>query len=89
MPVFDKEGERTLYTQDKGLVRVYVGVDLGLGSDDGHLADSDGNGRVVVKTGEAGSQNFGEYLSRLNQGKKGYFNNLRKLRDQINAELNE
>ena len=70
MPIFDKEGERTLYTKDKGLVGVYVIGVLLLGSGSVRLAFSGGDGRVVVKTGEAGSQNFGEYLSRLKQEKE-------------------
>ena len=70
MPIFDKEGERTLYTKDKGLVGVYVLDDLGLVSYDVHLASSVGSGRVVVKTGEAGSKIFDGYLSRLKQEKE-------------------
>ena len=51
------EGERYFYTGDSGLSRLSLDDELGLGSLDYHLADSDGDGRVVlVKTGEAGSQ---------------------------------
>jgi|SRR3989344_5628521 len=53
------EGNRTLYTRDSGLSRLYLDRFLGLGSYFGDLADSYGNGRVVlVSTAEGGAQEF-------------------------------
>ena len=56
MPIFDKKGNRTLYTRDSGLSRLYLDGLLALGSSDGDLANSDDDGRVVVVGGEATSQ---------------------------------
>ena len=61
LPIFDTNGNRTLYTRDSGLSRLYLNYDLDLGSDDSGLGDSDDDGRVVVVSGEATSQkNKGE-----------------------------
>ena len=43
-----KEGDRTLYTRDSGLLRLYLGGYLGLNSDCDGLASSGGDGQVVV-----------------------------------------
>ena len=48
-----REGNRTLYTRDSGLSRLDLARDLDLASAWGSLHDSDGNGRVVVVSGEA------------------------------------
>ena len=48
-----KKGDRTLYTRDSGLSRLYLDRDSDLGSYWDDLADSDSDGRVVVMTGEA------------------------------------
>jgi len=47
------EGNRILYTRDLGLSRLYLDVDLGLGSYGRSLDDSSDSGRVVVVSGEA------------------------------------
>lgn len=46
------KGNRTLYTSDSGLSRLYLGRILGLDSGSGGLANSDGDGRVVVVSAE-------------------------------------
>lgn len=56
LPIFDKDGNRTLYTRDSGLSRVYLYGDLGLGAGYDGLADSGVIGRVVVVSGEATSR---------------------------------
>ncbi|MFH1311046.1 MAG: hypothetical protein ABIH65_01430 [Nanoarchaeota archaeon] len=56
MPIFDKKGNRTLYTRDSGLSGLYLGRGLDLYSDGGSLAYSIDYGRVVVVGGEATSQ---------------------------------
>ncbi|PJE81022.1 hypothetical protein COU58_04675 [Candidatus Pacearchaeota archaeon CG10_big_fil_rev_8_21_14_0_10_32_42] len=48
IPIFHKEGNRTLYTRDDGLSRVYLYGDGDLNVRDGDLEGSDDNGRVVV-----------------------------------------
>ena len=48
LPVFDSGGNRTLYTRDGGLRRLYRSRDLDLDAWDDDLADSDSYGRVVV-----------------------------------------
>ncbi len=62
-------GNRTLYTRQEGLRRLYLDRDLGLDSYYGVLlAGSYDYGRVVVVSGEAASQKFLEpYLSKLEQ----------------------
>lgn len=47
LPFFDGRGERTWYTRSKGLSRLFLGGDLGVGSNYGDLVDSGGVGRVV------------------------------------------
>ncbi len=68
IPVFDKEGNRTLYTKESGLSRLLLSRDLDLYSDWNYLAYSDSNGRVVVVSGEATSQKIlNEYTNKLKQ----------------------
>ncbi len=47
LPVFNRGGNRTWYTKKDGLSGLYLNWDLDLGSGNGDLADSDGDGRVV------------------------------------------
>ncbi|MAG01930.1 hypothetical protein CMI42_01220 [Candidatus Pacearchaeota archaeon] len=61
---FDEQGARAVYTRKNGLSWLDVDVDLCVCSGDVHLACSDSNGRVVVINPE-GTQNFSEYISRL------------------------
>ncbi|MEK6872074.1 MAG: hypothetical protein AABX16_04185 [Nanoarchaeota archaeon] len=56
MPIFDKEGNRTLYTRDSGLSRVYLGGVLVADASDEHLASSNDFGRVVVIDNAEGAQ---------------------------------
>jgi len=54
LPRFDSNGSRTWYARQKGVSRLYLLRDLDLSSDNEDLADSIGDGRVVVvKSGEA------------------------------------
>ena len=53
LPIFDKNGSRTLYTRDSGLSRVFLNRNSDLYSDDGNLSGSVGGGRVVVCSGDA------------------------------------
>ncbi|MEK6871699.1 MAG: hypothetical protein AABX16_02240 [Nanoarchaeota archaeon] len=55
---FDKNGKYTLFTRDNILSRLCVNRDRGLNSRNDHLADSYGNGRVVVITSAEGAQKF-------------------------------
>lgn len=55
LPIFVKDGKRTLYTRDSGLSRLCLGGYLDLGSHGVILADSGGDGRVVIVSGEATS----------------------------------
>ncbi len=48
LPIFDKDGSRTLYTGEGGLRRLYRDRDLGLDARDGYLAGSGEDGRVIV-----------------------------------------
>ena len=84
-----KQGDRTLYTRDSGLSRLYLGRDLGLGSNWGGLAGSDAGGRVVVlnKNSEAGSQKILGYEEETNKLRKEYVSQLKNIRDKINLEL--
>lgn len=68
LPVFDKQGNRTLYTRDNGLSRLCLGWDLDLGSGGGNFASSNSGGRVPVVTNVAGSQkNLGYESTMINQ----------------------
>jgi hypothetical protein len=59
LPNFDRKGSRTWYAKDQGLSRLYLVRNLALDSGDDSLANSSDSGRVVlVKGGEATSQNF-------------------------------
>ena len=60
MPVFDKEGKRTLYTREDGLSRLYLGVDLDSDSGNVRLANSNEYGRVVVVSPEMAQKNLGD-----------------------------
>ena len=65
MPILDAEGNRYLYTRKSGLSRLYLIVNLSLGSNSGYLAYSIENGRVAfVRSGEAAGANF---LAQLRQ----------------------
>ena len=48
IPIFDKEGNRTLYTRDDGLSGVYLNRYSDLSSGGDYLAGSSDNGRVVA-----------------------------------------
>jgi len=47
-PIFDDEGDRTLYTRNNGLAGLYLDRDSVMVSNYGNLANSDALGRVVV-----------------------------------------
>ena len=53
LPIFGKNGNRTLSTRNSGLSRLYLDRGLDLGSRGAYLADSDDGGRVVVVDGSA------------------------------------
>ena len=55
LPKFDRNGTRTWYARNSGLSRLFLNRHLSLDSYNDYLADSDGNGRVVLRTSEAGS----------------------------------
>ncbi len=55
LPIFNKNGERALYTRDSGLSRLYLLNILNLGSSVGGLGVSSNDGRVVVVSAEATS----------------------------------
>jgi len=68
LPLFDKKGTRTWYAREDGLSGLDLYWDLDLYSDVGDLRDSNDDGRVVVVSGEAASQNFSgleSYISGL------------------------
>ncbi|MDD5133356.1 MAG: hypothetical protein PHD81_01455 [Candidatus Nanoarchaeia archaeon] len=65
---FDRNGTRTLYTRDNGVSGLCFNRGLDLGSNDDGLADSNGDGRVVVVSGEA-TQNLDKYVSELQKHK--------------------
>ncbi|MFH1311045.1 MAG: hypothetical protein ABIH65_01425 [Nanoarchaeota archaeon] len=71
------DGNRTLYTRDSGLSRLYLGRGLSLISNDGGLADSGDGGRVVVVSGEATSQKILD----------DYLKNLQEIRDKQISEV--
>jgi len=59
LPIKVGNGNRTLWTRDSGLSRLYLGRGLNLNSDYDNLADSNDYGRVVlVSTAEGGSQDY-------------------------------
>ncbi|MFH1823323.1 MAG: hypothetical protein ABH817_01230, partial [archaeon] len=67
VPIFDEEGTRTFYAKISGLSRLCLcGY---LGSNDGSLADSGSDGRVVVEVGEANAPKLGDYTLRLAERK--------------------
>lgn len=74
------KGNRTLWTRDSGLSRLFLGRSLDLYSGNGDLADSGDDGRVVlVSTAEGGSQAF--FNEKLND--------LQKIKDEKIAKINE
>ena len=85
LPIKLGKGNRTLHTRDSGLSRLCLGRNLGLSARDDDLANSDSDGRVVVVSGEATEKFFNEYKT----AKKDYFSKLRKIKENIDKELNE
>src|SRR3989344_818325 len=85
LPIKLGKGNRTLYTRDSGLSRLCLGRNLGLSARDDDLANSDSDGRVVVVSGEATEKFSNEYKT----AKKDYFFKLRKIKENIDKELNE
>jgi hypothetical protein len=80
LPKQTKGGNRTLYTTNSGLSRLYLYNYLNLGSDDDDLTDSNGDGRVVlVSTAEGGSSDF----------LKGKLAELQEARDSQIAQIKE
>ncbi len=68
---FDDKANRTLWTRDNGISRLYLGWDLLLYSGDGLLASSGDYGRVVVVNNAEGiAKNFDAYLTQLNSEKE-------------------
>jgi hypothetical protein len=58
LPKFDSNGKRNWYARSQGLSGLCLGRDLDAGSDDGNLADSYGDGRVVLVSGLATQKNL-------------------------------
>ena len=85
LPIKLGEGNRTLYTRDSGLSRLYLFRNLDLNARNDPLADSYSYGRVVVVSGEATEKFSNEYKT----AKKDYFFKLRKIKENIDKELNE
>jgi len=74
------KGNRTLWTRDSGLSRLFLFRNLDLDSDDGDLTNSGDSGRVVlVSTAEGGSQAF--FNEKLNE--------LQKIKDEKIAKIND
>jgi len=69
LPIFNKDGSRTLYTANSGLSRVYLDGDLVLVTRGDVLAASNEGGRVVVVSAEGTSQGLDKYISKLQQEK--------------------
>jgi len=78
-------GNRTLYTMKNGLARLCLDRDLGLYSRDVGLAYSYGLGRVVVVSGEATKNFSNEYKI----AREDYFSKLRRIKENIDKELNK
>ena len=57
-----KKGNRTWYTSDQQLSRLCLDRGLDVNSDDGDLADSYGDGRVVIASSETGAPNLDRIL---------------------------
>mgnify|MGYP001559183338 CR=1 FL=1 len=80
LPKKTEGGNRTLYTINSGLSRLFLDYNLDVSSDNGNLTYSSDNGRVVlVSTAEGGSQDF------LN----GKLTELQRTRDAELAKINE
>jgi len=58
LPNFDSDGNRTWYARSQGLSGFYLDGDLIADSDNGNLADSDGDGRVVVVSDSVSQKNL-------------------------------
>ena len=85
LPIKLGKGNRTLYTRDSGLSRLYLSRNLVLFARNDNLAYSYSIGRVVVVSGEATEKFSNEYKT----AKKDYFFKLRKIKENIDKELNE
>ena len=64
LPIFNKNGSRSLYTGDSGLSRLLLYDDLSLNFYDEYLDDSDDDGRVVIVSGEVDSSQDSEKFLR-------------------------
>lgn len=58
MPIFDNNGDKTLYTRDSGVSRLFLDGLLYLYSRGGHLASSGALGRVVVVSAKGAAKNL-------------------------------
>lgn len=87
MPIFDKNGNRTLYTKDDGLCRLCSDDALFLYSYYDHLEDSDAHGRVVVVSPEGVKKNLEQYIIQAKKAREDYLTRLTAVRDQIDQEL--
>jgi hypothetical protein len=89
VPVFDKNGNRTNYTQDNGLSRFYLGRYSGLDSrNDGLAGLGGGFGRVVVLNDAEGVAPK-IFESDLKQAKDKYLNSLKELQKRIDSEIKQ
>jgi len=95
LPLFDRKGQRTLYTRDQGLSRLYLNYVLDLGSYVEDLANSNSIGRVVLVSAEGANEDFLTNLQeRLENRREGfesetgkYIKGLQELKVDIDKNL--
>jgi hypothetical protein len=83
---FEDNANRTLYTRDNGISRLYLNWDSDLGSRVGNLAGSDGIGRVVLVSAEGANEIFLEdYITKLSTERD---NQITKVQKRYQSAMN-
>jgi len=85
LPIFSKQGNRTLYTRNSAIARLYLDRDLVLNSGWGDLDSSGVSGRVVIKSAAGAEQNFEHYISKLREEKE---TQIAKIEEKYKKALN-
>ncbi len=87
MPIFENDGERTLYAGSTRLSRAVFGWGGGWYSGVGWLEGSNGGGRVVVVSAEGTRAEFDDYLGKLRESKERELSDLQERYDRAEAVL--
>jgi len=75
--------------ENLGLRRLCLNSNSGLRADVGHLANSSARGSVVLISAEGAQKNLGALITQYQTSRENYHDQLIRIREQINAELQQ